>query len=169
MTPLAINYAVRRATAQNQTIPMTTKTNAELADDLEALPYPNRFEAARRLRAMPDEVTKTHAYGVPIDPKERDKMVAEMTASDERAAACAREINGILMADEVMEAGVAAIIARHYAQPSDEVVRLKAALDKARNGLLWYKGEHPKDASPADDEMMMEIDAALNPPAKEAK
>lgn len=58
---------------------------------------------------------------------------------DERAAACAREINGILMADEVMEAGVAAIIARHYAQPSDEVARLKGELRQEKEHHEFYR------------------------------
>lgn len=38
---------------------------------------------------------------------------------------------------------------------------LRAALEAAKNGLIWYREQHPEDDSGADDEMMAEIEAAL--------
>ena len=38
---------------------------------------------------------------------------------------------------------------------------LRAALERASNGLAWYRAEFPDADSPADDEMQAEIDAAL--------
>ncbi len=44
----------------------------------------------------------------------------------------------------------------------DKTSELRAALEAARNGLQWYRDMHPEDNSSADDEMMAQIDAALN-------
>lgn len=38
---------------------------------------------------------------------------------------------------------------------------LREALERASNGLAWYRAEFPDADSPADDEMQAEIDAAL--------
>lgn len=34
------------------------------------------------------------------------------------------------------------------------------ALESAKNGLIWYREQHPEDNSAADDEMIEDIDAA---------
>jgi hypothetical protein len=44
----------------------------------------------------------------------------------------------------------------------EDNLRLRLALEKAQNGLEWYRSEHPEDESPADDEMRAEIHAALS-------
>lgn len=38
---------------------------------------------------------------------------------------------------------------------------LFSALDEARNAIRWYRERHPEDDSPADDEAMARIDAAI--------
>lgn len=39
--------------------------------------------------------------------------------------------------------------------------RMKAALETARNGLLWYQDTYPDATDGCDDEAMAEIDAAI--------
>lgn len=47
-----------------------------------------------------------------------------------------------------------------------ELIALRAVLEKAHNGLRWYRAEHPEDASPADDELDEEIAALATPPTQ---
>ena len=49
-----------------------------------------------------------------------------------------------------------------FAQAIRTVEAMAGALDKARNGLAWYRAEFPEADSEADNEAMAEIDAALD-------
>lgn len=42
-----------------------------------------------------------------------------------------------------------------------ELDKLRLVLEEAKNGLQWYREEHPEDKSGADDEMMEKINAVL--------
>lgn len=44
-----------------------------------------------------------------------------------------------------------------------EVMALKDILQEAYNGLRWYRDRHPEDDSPADDELYVRIERALQP------
>lgn len=52
---------------------------------------------------------------------------------------------------------------------AEKVATLRAALEAARTGLLWYWGEFPKLVCKADHEMRQEIDAALAATAEPVK
>ena len=46
--------------------------------------------------------------------------------------------------------------------PEQKIEFLKEVLEKARNGIEWWKNEYPQSASTVDDEMLDEIDQALS-------